>query len=63
MFIVTGDTENEKGKTYTLTKDDMIKRLEMDIWNSKFKIVDMAIQPEDELLVEEVKKLIGDQQQ
>jgi hypothetical protein len=58
-YVISGDTEETKGKTYIVTKEEMIKRLQLDIYEDKYKITDMAIQPEDELLVEEVKILIG----
>jgi hypothetical protein len=56
---LSGATETEKNKTYPVAKGDLIKRLQADLFNNKFKIIDLAIQPEDERLTEEVKQLIG----
>ena len=59
IFVISGDTEAEKNKTYSVAKGDLIKRLQTELFNDKFKITDLAIQPEDERLTEEVKQLIG----
>ena len=58
-FVIKGDTPESKGKTYIVSKAELIKRLQSDIYGDKFKITDMAIQPEDELMTSEVKTLIG----
>lgn len=52
--------ENATGKAVEcITKEELIKHLQANIYNDKFKIVDMAIQPEDEHLIDAVNKLIG----
>jgi hypothetical protein len=58
-YIITGDSEHGKNKTYMVSKADAIQRLQQDIYDNKSKIADMVIQPEDERLTEEVKQLMG----
>lgn len=58
-YVITGDTEQAKGKTYVVSKKDVIDRLQMDIYENTEQIIDMAIQPEDYRLVPEVNQLIG----
>ena len=58
-YSIKGDTEKAKNKTYIVSKQELMKKLELDIYNNQFKITDMAIQPMDELITEEVKQLIG----
>lgn len=57
-YVIKGDTEKEKNKTFVVSKRDLIKRLQLDIYEDKQKITDMVIQPMDELLTSEVQKFI-----
>ena len=57
-YVIKGDTEKEKNKTFVVSKRDLIKRLQLDIYEDKHKIADMAIQPMDELITSEVQQFI-----
>jgi hypothetical protein len=59
QYVITGDTEKEKNKTFVVSKQDLIKRLQLDIYEDKQRIVDLVIQPMDELVTDEVEKFIA----
>ena len=60
QYVIKGNTEQAKNKTFTVSKAELIKRLQSDIYEDNAQhIADLAIQPEDELMVSDVKKLIG----
>ena len=59
-YVFTGnEEEGKKIETYVVSKREMTQHLEQDIYAGRYKIADIAIQPADELIVEEVKKLVG----
>lgn len=57
-FVITGDTDTEKKKKFVVPKTELIVRLQSDIYDNKFKIADVIIQPQDELLTNAVKLFI-----
>ena len=57
-FVIKGDSDKEKNKIFVVSKAELIKRLQLDIYDDKFKITDLAVQPIDELLTTEVKTFI-----
>jgi len=63
-YVFKGDTSKEKNKVFVVPKEKLRITLEADIYdnNKADRITDLAIQPMDELLVNEVKKLIEIQQ-
>ncbi len=59
-YVIKGDTEQAKNEIYIVAKPEVIKRLQSALYSGRPEvIVDMAIQPEDERLVDEVKQLIA----
>lgn len=58
-YVFSGDDAQGKTQIYIVTQREMIQHLEKGIYANKYKIADMAVQPVDELIVEEVKKLTG----
>jgi hypothetical protein len=59
VFVIEGDTETEKQRVFTVTKPELIKRLQMDIYKDEFKITDLAIQPRDEFILNEIREFIN----
>jgi hypothetical protein len=58
-YVIKGNTDKEKNKIFEVSKPELIKRLQLDIYDNKTKIIDMAIQPGDELQTDEVTKFIS----
>jgi hypothetical protein len=60
QYVIVGTTEEGIRKTFIVSKAKLIERLQGDIYEDNAQhIADLAIQPEDERLAEEVKELIG----
>lgn len=58
-IVIHGDTETAKNKTYAVTREQLMRRFSTALYNTPEVVVDMAIQPEDELMTDEVQKLIA----
>lgn len=52
------DKDSEKNKSFEIPAPELASILEATIYNKQQKILNLAVQPEGELLVDEVKQLI-----
>ena len=59
LFVIKGDTDKETGKIFKVTKQELILILQRDIYENQYKITDVIIQPNSELMTTEVKSFIG----
>jgi hypothetical protein len=58
-LVIKGVAENgSKMKAYVVAKKQFMQRISSSMYNDPEEIVDMVVQPEDELMTEEVQKLI-----
>ena len=59
VFVIKGDTDKDKNKTYEVSKSELMTRLQMDIYEDKQKISDIVIQPSDELMTPAVQQFLN----